>query len=528
MSRARAVGLLGLAAVALMLPVMLGPLRLNDSHWINFGWSQQFTALVRQGALWPRWLPQSHDGLGAPVFYFYGPVAFWLAALASCAGLGTWASLVAAATLALWASGAAMRLLLAGSRRPLGGALLYMALPYHMLDFTMRGALAEFTAFAALPIVALGMRRAAGGRIGLLAGGYALLICTHLPTALLFSVFLLPLLLWEQRAAFGRCVTGLALGLAIAAPYLAPALLLQSAVSLRTMTGASALRTDAWTIFSADPAIRHGLGFLGIVAATSVLIALPHLRQRWAWAVLVGAALAMGLVPLVWRLPPLDRAQFPWRILSLVEFAAAILVARSRLPPERLLLLASPALILSLTIVATPPPPPSIATPTRAEIERRHPDVIEYLPPGAGETRGAWSRRALALAAHTPMVRQEGGWTIVRRHAFPAWRVRCAGHEAASGAEPGTGLLRYRGARCTVDRKMTAPERFGFILAVSAIAALAARALIRRACRAWPEARPSAASAPTDRRWPRAWASAWAARAFPASRRPARRRHPSS
>ena len=71
---------LAVLGLVLMLPVLLAPTPLSDSHGLNLVWSQQFTSLIATGNLWPRWLPWSHGGLGAPVFYFYGPLAFWLAA----------------------------------------------------------------------------------------------------------------------------------------------------------------------------------------------------------------------------------------------------------------------------------------------------------------------------------------------------------------------------------------------------------------------------------------------------------------
>ena len=96
---------LALLAALLLLPVIAGPVRLNDSHWINYVWSEQFNAAIAQGELWPRWLAQSHDGLGAPDFYFYGPVAFWLTTPFALVGLGTWPSLLGGAALALWLCG---------------------------------------------------------------------------------------------------------------------------------------------------------------------------------------------------------------------------------------------------------------------------------------------------------------------------------------------------------------------------------------------------------------------------------------
>ena len=495
MSFARSAALLALIATVLMLPVMLGPVRYNDSHWINLVWSEQFTALVRQGHPWPRWLPWSHGGLGAPVFYFYGPVTFWLAALAGLAGLATWPALIATATFALWASGAMMLRYLEGTRRPLLGAVLYMALPYHMVDFALRGALAEFTAVALLPLLALGLRRAKRGRPMLLALAYVALIATHLPTALLASLFLVPALFWldgERSVDAARnCLVGLALGLALAAPYLVPALLLQPAASLETMAGTSALDASQWHILSADPRIRHGMVPIAAMAGVSALIALVHLRRdRWAWAVVAAALLAIGLPPALWHIAPLAKVQFPWRLLTLVEFGAACIVGRSALPVERLALLVAPALIFSLMIVTTTSRPDAAPV---AELQRgRHPDMIEYLPPGAGERSGAWSKRALVLAAAHPAPRRDGAWTIAPTFAFPAWHARCAGGAVTTSTDRMTGLLRYRGRNCRIETALTVPERIGWAIVLLALAVLAASVFIRRACRAWPEAPPAA------------------------------------
>ena len=149
------IALLAALGLALMLPVLLAPTPLSDSHAITLVWSHQFTALVAAGDLWPRWLPWSHDGLGAPVFYFYGPFAFWVVAAFGIAGLATWLAIAAAATALLIASGFGMHALLRarGAPRPLAGAALYMAAPYHLLDFARRGALAEFAAMALVPLV---------------------------------------------------------------------------------------------------------------------------------------------------------------------------------------------------------------------------------------------------------------------------------------------------------------------------------------------------------------------------------------
>ena len=151
---------LSVLTLALMLPALLAPPMVHGSFWIDIVWIDQFTSELARGVLYPRWLPQSHGGLGAPVFYYYSPLAFYWAALFGLAGLGSYAALLAASAGAWLASGVTMYAYLRRyGARALGGAALYMALPYHVLDFYRRGAFAEFCAYAILPLLLIGMRR---------------------------------------------------------------------------------------------------------------------------------------------------------------------------------------------------------------------------------------------------------------------------------------------------------------------------------------------------------------------------------
>ena len=47
------------AAIALILPLALGPTRLNDSFWIDQVWLDQFARELGKGIAYPRWLPLS-------------------------------------------------------------------------------------------------------------------------------------------------------------------------------------------------------------------------------------------------------------------------------------------------------------------------------------------------------------------------------------------------------------------------------------------------------------------------------------
>src|SRR6476469_8300516 len=112
-----AVPLLLLLAVALVLPAALHHRLLNDNLQVYWVWADQFTAELARGNLYPRWLPDSYAGLGAPVFYFYPPLAFYLAALFGLTGISTYASLIAAFGVAFAASGIASWSWLRGQAR---------------------------------------------------------------------------------------------------------------------------------------------------------------------------------------------------------------------------------------------------------------------------------------------------------------------------------------------------------------------------------------------------------------------------
>jgi hypothetical protein len=382
--------------------------------------------------------------------------------------------------MAMACSGIAMHAFLREhAERPLLGAAFYMAAPYHLLDFARRGALAEFTAIALLPLVAIGIRRAVQGRPAILAVGYAMLIMTHLPIALLASLFLIPMVgIMEggaSKAGIARLAGGLALGIGIAAAYLLPALLLQPFTAIPTMQGAALLRPANWTIATF---VRGGipalllLAAIGLALIVSVAILLARRRDAWGLFALGTLALGLGLFPPVWLLPPLDHVQFPWRILSLAEFGTAVLIARSPLARPQLLLacflpflLSTLVLVPSLAAIGTTH---SDATRQMQTLLSRHPDVVEYLPAGHGESGGSQSVWALALAARTPEVQYADGMTTLHRFAFPIWRIRCAAGPIPSAASP-DGLLRYRGRGCAVEQTRPLVEQLGLAISLAAL-----------------------------------------------------------
>ncbi len=470
---------LAIATAALLAPSLLLGTLPNNSSAQNVLWADQFSAQFRAGILYPRWMPDSFDGLGAPTFYFYPPLPFWIDALLSVVTgnvLPVSYRLSIAWALLLWASGGAMYLWLrsmADRRVALIGALAYMVAPYHLLDHYIRGAYAEFAAYAVLPLVMLGVCRiAAKARGGSLLFGlsHAALAMSHLPTALLISVTALPAYVlfraWQagdRRAAARvvlRCAAAGALGLGLAAIYLMPALLLQDTISAEHLWIAG-YSVHRWFLIPLQTLSRppdfmlmlDSIALAWALAAVAVIcIASGRSAVFWALLCLVGLLLMSGLVPWFWDIVPMvSKVQFPWRLLIVVEFSAitALCVAPWRTVgrPTRLLFAAAlialaPGLAvmvggivgrIDIALAGTAPPPR---------------EVKEYLPAGYPQQPDtAFDEVSLGPVADLPAVacspqprlcraEQErfGAMRIevdaadptavtVRRFYFPAWRL---------------------------------------------------------------------------------------------------------
>lgn len=208
-------------------------------------WVEQFSAQLRSGEWYPRWLTASNGGLGGPVFFYYPPMAEYLAApflsLWRPGRAGAWHGIGLASEFVLIASGIFAYFWLrrwAGTRGALLGAIAYMLVPWHTaIELYNAGSWSGVCGFMWIPLALLGIDRLIDARRGaflLIAIAYSLLVLTNLPTAILVSL-LLPtysLFLALRDSRIRRAFqTGCAmlLGLGIAAAYLFPGVLLQDA-----------------------------------------------------------------------------------------------------------------------------------------------------------------------------------------------------------------------------------------------------------------------------------------------------------
>ena len=190
----------------------------------------------RAGVVYPRWAPDFYFGYGYPIFNYYAPLSYHLAALFDLLpGVEIVTAVKAVFVLSLLLGGSGVYLLL----RDLGdgpggvvGAAAFLLAPYVVfIDPHARGDLAEQLAVGLLPLALWSLRRlvARGGRWSL--AGTALLTAALLTAHNLLGGIGLGLLLlnlgWQvavegRRAGLGRGALALALGLALSGFFWLP------------------------------------------------------------------------------------------------------------------------------------------------------------------------------------------------------------------------------------------------------------------------------------------------------------------
>jgi hypothetical protein len=342
------------AGLLLSLPVIIYGLPQNghDSA-IHILWYKEFSAQLWAGELYPRWLIDMNGGLGSPAFFYYPPVTYYLTSLLKPLfnwEIFGWRQLGWSATLALCASGVCTYAWLKRATSSRGaafvGAVLYMAMPYHLaIDLYFRGALAEFWAFVWIPIILYFVHDVNNRRLVAFIGitiGYALLIGTHLPATLMFSVvplsYAYAVAEKDRRAsALALTVGAMALAVCLCAVYLLPALFMQRFVAIHEMLSdyRPHFLFTSLELFGLERIVPWAVWTTAGLAACAFLIVRFDVRQQARrinrlWAIVTAICLLLMLPlsnPVWWLLSPLQRLQFPWRFSMVLCVAASALVA---------------------------------------------------------------------------------------------------------------------------------------------------------------------------------------------------------
>lgn len=351
----------------------------NDArHHVYFLF--EFNRLVEDGIWWPRWSPDFAFGYGYPFFNIYGPFSHFVAELLlRFLGLGYTAAVETVFGLSIVGSAAAMYGFVrswAGRHAAISAALVYVYLPYHLLNLYVRANLAESMAFVWLPLCLWAVRQAVirpsvWAVIGCAVSYAGLMLTSNLVivlftpllalyTLVLTGVYALPpgaprptvgrrLLAW-LRAALAPGL-GILAGLGLSAIFWLPMLLERQYVRVdQWFDGRYDYRghfvyffqlfSPTWGFGVSEPGPNDPVGFqLGpaalLLAGVGLYLSWRRLgRLRWEMATLLAAGLVATLLALQWAAPLwemplvgaiLGFAQFPWRWFSVTAVCLGVL-----------------------------------------------------------------------------------------------------------------------------------------------------------------------------------------------------------
>lgn len=349
-----AIGMAGLVACS---PFLEYGAPNGHSIAFNLTWLANFSSQLLNGDLYPRWLSGMNHGEGSPVFFFYAPLPFYISSLGvflfHASKLGV--QLAAGEWLLLTLSGMAFY---AWARHSIAtlpamlASILYMLMPYHFeIDVWRRQDLGELANYIWMPLVLLFLERMRHSRHAIpgFALAYALMMYSHLPTALLFSLFIgtYGILAWRESGSLQvlyRIAQGAVLGILLASAYLFPALFTQKYISTDMLWNAN-LDFHRWFMpITHDARSPFTDRLLEVLLLTTLVFALcwganrfskssgTHHAANRPWLFFAAGAwfLMLPLSRAVWEwMPFLWKVQFPWRVSIVLDLATACLLAQT-------------------------------------------------------------------------------------------------------------------------------------------------------------------------------------------------------
>ncbi len=326
----------------------------------------QFDQAIREGVLYPRWGVDFALGYGYPLFNIYSTLAFYMAEMFHLLGASLTGAVKLTYVVGFLLSGLTMYAFGRRVLNPAAGvvaAVIYMYVPYHLLDIYVRCAFAEFFAYSFLPLILLlfyELVERPSARSLVLAGlAYAALFLTHAATAFVFTLLLVPyvafLLAVKIRSGWGSVCRSAALAagaalyaLAVASVFLLP-MIVEKGYIVESQWTQGSFGYEAHFVYPSQLLSPYwgygyaGEGFLdemslqlGLAATTlSVVGVLWSLRKQasgkaqTAFSLCASVVIVLAMMPAagpVWELLPLAAfVQFPWRLLGLLGLTMSFL-----------------------------------------------------------------------------------------------------------------------------------------------------------------------------------------------------------
>lgn len=333
-----------------------------DDSILQMSWVRQFTRALSDGVWLPRWLPESNGGYGSPVFVFYSPLVYYVTAVFQWASGSIILSMKLVRGLGLFLSGVAMLAYASHfleRRAALAMAVVYIAIPFHVLDVSYWSLYAETWAWVWFPLILLFMNRirsdqgATMSMLGL-SLSYTALILTHLISAYMvsFVIGVFALTCWARKdppVRIARILMGVLGGLALSAFYLFPALYERKFARLEYSTSLPEFDfRNTFLFFPNLDLIRanpfqaktiHILQLISVLQGVWIVFGsgltilkkpLLRLRREVGFQTVIAVLclfLMTSLSGLIWEwVPGLPQIQFSTRWLSIYSLAAATVV----------------------------------------------------------------------------------------------------------------------------------------------------------------------------------------------------------
>lgn len=339
----------------------------------------EFDRVFADGVWYPRWFPDMTYGYGYPLFNIYGPLAFYLGEFFHLLGFDFVASVKLVFSFAWVLSGLAMygfvKRILEHRAAAFIAGLLYVFMPYHLIDVYVRAALAESVALVFLPLTLWAFYETIHTRtlasILFAAFAYAGMVFAHNGIALLFSLVLGAWMIFLFIRAnpnsyprfFGRrgfwnwlrelarnglpAVAGLALGLGLTGIFMAPLVLEYRYINVAQWTAnyynyqdhfveLYQLFSPLWGFGISNRGPVDGLAFqIGLAPIVLFFFALVVLarnpnHKRAYTLFFMTLSLVVVLLMFEFSLPAwqvfglASVAQFPWRLLTLTLVSFSI------------------------------------------------------------------------------------------------------------------------------------------------------------------------------------------------------------
>jgi len=317
-----------------------------------------------------RWSADLGYGFGYPIFNFYDPLPYYIGGVIEALGLNALIATKIMMALGVMLAGVSMYFLgkeFWGKSGGILSALFYVYAPYHALDVYVRGDVAEFWAYAFVPLVFLGLwkiyKEEKWRYVVLSSVSFALIIISHNLTAMMVLPFLVLFFLYlmfkaKKKKIISYLLSTFIIGIFLSAFYWLPAILEAKYTNVNSLIGGgsnfrdhfvclSQLWTSPWGYGGSTRGCVDGLSFMigkYHILLTSLLFIFTLValifrkyfnnfsKERLAILVLsslgflISVFFTLQISQPIWELiRPMAFLQYPWRFLLMVVFFASFI-----------------------------------------------------------------------------------------------------------------------------------------------------------------------------------------------------------